>query len=101
MFQLVLQFSQWNDRAFDDLIRLEESLAEAVGEKAIDGHDLGSGEANIFILTESLDADFEACLPRIVDAGLLSNFSAGYRAMDAEEYKRIWPRDDSSPFWIK
>jgi len=101
IFQLVLQFSPWEDHAFDELIRLEEHLAAALTEGTIDGHDLGSGEANIFIFTERPDADLDACLRPIADAGLMPTFSAGYRAMGAEEYQRAWPRNDSSPFSIK
>ena len=54
MQQLVLQFSPWRSdtRDFDKLISLEEQLIDALAGKAhVDGHDVGTNEANLFIHT--------------------------------------------------
>ena len=101
MFQLVLQFAPWSDREFDDLIRLEDKLGSVVGSSAIDGHDLGSNEANVFVLTEDPTAALQTCLPVIREASLLWKFSAGYRSLQQDEYSRIWPTGDSSAFSVK
>jgi hypothetical protein len=60
MAQLVLQFTTGEDLdSFDRLIRFEEELISVVGKTAkVDGHDFGSGEMNIFILTEDPVATF-------------------------------------------
>ena len=100
MFQLILQFAPWSDRDFDDLIRLEDRLGSVIGSDAIDGHDLGSDEANIFVFTENPASVLQAALPVITEANFLSKFSAGYREVDGEDYCRIWPAGDSSPFTV-
>ena len=98
MFQLVLQLTPATD--FDELVRLEDRLIDLVGRAAVDGHDLGSNEANIFIWTDHPMSVFHTCLPAIKEAGFLWKFAAGYRALDSDEYIRIWPADDSSPFSV-
>lgn len=52
--QLVLQFAKAEDlNNYDKLLRFEEALISLLGRSAdVDGHDFGSGEMNIFILTE-------------------------------------------------
>ena len=100
VFQLVLQFAPWSDRGFDDLIRLEDQLSSVVPSAAIDGHDLGSNEANIFILTDEPDSVLQSCVSVISQAGLLGKFSAGCRPLDQDDYSRIWPVGDSSRFSV-
>ena len=101
MFQLVLQFAPWSDGDFDDLVRLEDHLSALTEAGDVDGHDLGSNEANIFILTKNPAAALQACLPCIAEADLLQKLSAGYRSVDDDDYLRVWPEGDSSPFSIK
>ena len=100
MFQLVLQFAPWADADLEDLVRLEEQLSAVVPSDAIDGHDLGSDEANIFILTEDPKSMLSACSPVIREAGLFWKFSAGCRAVDQDEYVRLWPAGDASTFSV-
>jgi hypothetical protein len=52
--QLVLQFKPDEDLgSFDKLIAFEEVLSSLIGEAAeVDGDDFGTGELNIFSLTE-------------------------------------------------
>jgi len=48
-YLLEIQFSD-DDISFDELVELEDRLAEALKGKAdVDGHEMGSGEADIFI----------------------------------------------------
>ena len=83
MFQLVLQFAPWSDRDFDDLVRLEEQLAALTESGDVDGHDLGSNEANIFVFTKNPTATLQAFLPAITEADLL--------------WKRLRRNGDTSP----
>lgn len=51
-YQLVLQFPGDSLGDFDAMVALEDELTEELGDSAdVDGHDAGSGETNIFILT--------------------------------------------------
>jgi hypothetical protein len=97
----VLQFAPWDSARFDDLIALEEKLIDAVGTRAtVDGHDAGSGEANIFVLTDHPAEVLRDCLP-VVQHSAFPIFAAGYRSLDADSYQRVWPRGDRSPFTVK
>ena len=52
-YQLVLQFAVDSMEDFDRLVALEDGLIEELDEAAVvDGHDFGSGQFNIFILTD-------------------------------------------------
>ena len=97
----MLQFSPWSARDFDDLVRIENELRSLLDSDEIDGHDLGSNEANIFVLTEDPLSVFNAYLPAITAAALLPVLSAGYRALDQDEFVRMWPVGDSSAFSVK
>ncbi len=52
-YQLVLQFKGDTLRDYDSLIGIEDALIPELGSSAeVDGHDFGSGTANIFIYDE-------------------------------------------------
>jgi hypothetical protein len=52
-YQLVLQFQAESVQQFDELAVLEDLLVENLpSHSVVDGHDFGSGELNIFILTD-------------------------------------------------
>jgi len=101
VFQLALQFKPWDASQYDDLVALEERLITALGSHgSVDGHDAGSDEANIFILAEHPTDILEECLPIIQDSGF-GSFSAGCRALTTDDYQRLWPPGDCSPFVVK
>ena len=60
-YQLVLQFPCDSMHEFDAVVALEEALIAALPEALaeVDGHDSGSGEANIFIFTSEPNETFE------------------------------------------
>ena len=90
-----------NSSDLDDLISLEEKLISAVGSRGnVDGHDVGAGEANIFILTEVPIEVLRDCIP-VVQQSPFSAFTAGYRDLKSDSYERMWPRGGSSPFMVK
>ena len=104
VYQLVLQLSPWGSTGadLDTLVDLENQLANALlGKSEVDGHDMGSNEANVFIFTEDVQLALSQCIPVIDRAGLLEFPGAGYREVDGEEYTRVWPQDDSSSFDVK
>jgi hypothetical protein len=48
-YQLVLQFQAESVQEFDELVVLEDLLAEKLPlDSEVDGHDFGSGEFNLF-----------------------------------------------------
>jgi hypothetical protein len=95
-----LQFSVDTEDAFERGITLEEHLdAVLSGTAEVDGHDVGSGEMNIFIFTPNPAATFERCLPELASSSLRL-LGAAHREISAESYQRIWPADSSIPFVI-
>lgn len=91
--QLVLQFKTGEDLdSFDRLIRFEEELISIVGKTAeVDDHDLGSGEMNIFILTEDPVATFNLLQQAGEAIWPTEEMKAAYRLLDREDYVCLWP----------
>jgi hypothetical protein len=100
-FQLVLQFKPWGDRPPDDLVAVEDRLDALVDLDAdVDGHDLGSGEANIFIFTSDPIRTVTQCMPAVSAEGLLPLLSAAYRRVGEDRYVRVWPLGDTTAFEV-
>lgn len=93
--QLVLQFQTTGDLdSFDKLRRFEEALSTMVGQIAnLDGHDLGLGEMNIFILTDHPIATFDLVQQMEESLRPSKNMKAAYRLIEREDYVCLWPPD--------
>jgi hypothetical protein len=91
--QLVLQFTTDEDLdSFDRLIRFEEELISVVGKTAkVDGHDFGSGEMNIFILTDDPVATFTLVQQTNESIRPTEEMRAAYRLIGREDYVCLWP----------
>ena len=89
--QLVVQFAGDDITDFDSMIELEDDLMSGLGDKhLVDGHDVGSGEVNIFVLTTDPDI---ACA-EVKD--LLSDdqkrvAKIAFRSVASDDYKVLWP----------
>ena len=92
-FQLVLQLSRKLIPDFDSLIELEEEIERLLGDAAdVDGHDIGSGEANIFILTSEPEHCFKQLTSLLEGKGVLSiGFRAAFRSVSDDVYTVLWP----------
>ncbi len=91
-YQLVMQLPASSLADYDKLIELEHRIIELLGDLGeVDGHDMGSGEANIFIFTEGPERAFE----RIQTSGLandvMSNLRVAYREVTGESFTLIHP----------
>jgi hypothetical protein len=92
IFQLVLQFSAAEMRQFDELVALEEELIQKLPPTSeVDGHDFGSGEFNIFILTTEPREAFDAARKVIKEGAFQNQFRAAYRERGKNEYVILWP----------
>jgi hypothetical protein len=101
-YQLVLQFPDRWLWSFHSLIRLEDQLIRKLGDSAcVDGHDCGSGEMNIFILTSQLVETFQTIRPLLARKLWLRLSAAAYRGLDEESYTVIWPEGSQKTFMIK
>ncbi len=101
-FQLVLQWPSNDVSDFDDLIDAEDALHAGLSPQlgTVDGHDAGSGEMNIFILTDTPEEAFAECRSIIRSPRLSASLAAAYRSVDAEEYTRLWPEASVAVFRI-
>jgi hypothetical protein len=100
MHQLVLQFAANSLRDYDDLVALEQQLVAELGESEVDGHDMGSGEANIFILTADAKTTFRRLLPVLQRSGRLPEVTVAYRRTDENRYHVLWPEASSREFSV-
>ena len=101
-YQLVVQFPAKNIADFDALVSLENELVSELGNSAkVDGHDFGSGEANIFILTSDPELTFWKIRQVLKREGRLEKVTAAYRPVTGGNYKVVWPKDSQMPFSIK
>ena len=92
-YLLVLQLPSYSSPGeYDLLISLEESIGEGVGNFAtVDGHDIGSGEMNIFFFNEKPKLTFERIDVRPSVANHMSNMKVGYREVAEDEYTPLYP----------
>lgn len=100
-YQLVLQFREDDCLDFDALFHLEDELQRLVAPIAdVDGHDMGSGEMNIFILTADPVATFARAKPLLADASLLDNVRVAYRELHSDDFAFLWPTGPKEAFVV-
>lgn len=100
-YQLVLQFRGDDCLDFDAMVSLEDEIqqiAEPIDE--VDGHDVGSGEMNIFILTADPVAMFERAKPLLSAASLLDKVSVAYRELRSDDFRVLWPTSSTGAFVV-
>ena len=99
---LALQFRGDDLPDFDSMINLEGELASCLGTTAqVDGHDMGSGEINIFIITAEPKKTFLLVKPLLERSQGFETLRAAYRGLDSEEYTMLWPADSAEVFSVR
>ena len=91
-YQLVVQIKPASSDDFRGLVHWEDALIEHLAKYAeVDGHDLGSGEFNVFIFTDDPSETFRR-IQDLPETGPLSPaMTAAYRPVDSEDYIVLWP----------
>jgi hypothetical protein len=78
---------------YDAMVGVEEALIERLpAGSEIDGHDVGSGEINIFIHTNDPARTFEEVRSVLCHHEVWANIRAAYRHLEATEYIVIRPK---------
>ena len=91
-YQLVLQWPASALEDYDALVSLEDVLIEQLSDGSeLDGHDMGVGQANIFIDTDSPETTFQAIRGVLETQGALPDLKAAYRGAGSDRYKVLWP----------
>jgi len=92
-YQLVLQWPSSSQADYDRLLSLEETITNGLGDVGIvDGHDIGSGEMNIFIHTDEPALAFQKAKQLLDPKKDLRQLKAGYRDFDEDEYVTVYPQ---------
>ncbi len=100
-YQLVLQFRGDSLADYDAMVALENELIAQLGDTAdVDGHDVGSGEVNIFIITTDPARTFRQSRAVLERNRRLGAVTAAYRPVDGEEYTVIWPEGSAKEFSV-
>ena len=98
-YQLALQWPGVSVADYDRLISLEETIRHGLGDSGfVDGHDFGSGEMNIFVLTDKPNPTFTKIKPLIADWENLKKLRVGYRNSEEDEYTPIYPQGFETVF---
>ena len=93
-YQLVLQFPSSSISDYDRLLSIEEMVRSGLGDLGlVDGHDIGSGEMNVFIHTNEPRLAFDTAIGLLRKMRELDDLKAGYRAFDEDEYVAIYPEE--------
>ena len=99
-YQLVIEFADSSPESFQRVTDLEMLLDAELKNGEVDGNDVGQGIINIFIITKYPDKCFIEAMSHTKSANLEPT-AAGYRPVDGEDYIRLWPNADKSPFELK
>jgi hypothetical protein len=92
-YQLVLQWPSDSMETYDAVIDIEDVLIDELGGASdVDGHDVGSGETNVFIWTDDPLAAFERVQARLCSHPLWADTRAAFRADDHDRYTVIRPK---------
>lgn len=91
-YQLVIQFPGQSEDDFDHLIEVEDELEERLPSASeVDGHDFGSGQMNIFILTNEPVEILEEIKTILIEKGNdLSMMKVAYRNIESESFTILW-----------
>lgn len=100
-YQLVFQFKGSMVLDFDSIIMLEENLQRIVEPVAeVDGHDIGRGEVNIFVLTSDPASTFERARKLLSALSLLNKVGIAYRELASDMYTVMWPERATEVFSV-
>lgn len=92
-YQLVLQMPASSIDDYDSVLKFEQAIIEGIGDLGtVDGHDAGSGEMNIFVLTQQPKSAFARIKSLGGASRLMSKLkAAAYREIGADEFTIIYP----------
>jgi len=98
-YQLVLQFTTQSETEHEPLLLLEDDFIERLEDSAeVDGHDAAGAAFNIFITTGNPKKTFDRLKPLLDERSLMNRVTAAFRHVDEDDYRVLWPADETRPF---
>jgi hypothetical protein len=93
--QLVLQWQEESSNIdFEGIVEIEEMLRRHLPKQQsyVDGHDYGSGEGNIFILTDDPQLSFKQVERILSTDERWADVRVAYRPLSGHDFTIIWPK---------
>jgi len=91
-YQLVLQLPASSIKDYDAMIELEETIMRSLGNLGkVDGHDAGSGEMNIFILTDHPKLAFQAIKQLLGTRDFMPELKVAFREIGKDDFTILHP----------
>jgi len=93
-FQLVFQWPAATIKDYDEMIAIEDTLVQRLGRFGkVDGHDVGSGQTNIFVHTDYPEQTLIQIMRIFGSKDFMIDLRAAYREISGEKYTILWPKD--------
>ncbi len=96
-FELVIQFPLGGDdlAGFDAIAGFEEALEDwLASDSDVDGHDVGSGEMNVFVHTDDPVTTLQLIQLLLERTGLgAAEYRAGFRRFGEDRFTPAWPAE--------
>jgi len=91
-YQLVLRFRKSSFEDSTQLQALEHDLAQSLADSAqLDGHDTGTRDIDLFILTPDPASTFRRSKPALERLQLLDRVTAAHRLEGGSRFTVLWP----------
>jgi hypothetical protein len=91
-YQLVLQLPASSVKDYDAMVELEETVIGGLGNLGkVDGHDAGSGETNIFILTDHPQLAFQGIKQLLGTRDFMPDLKVAFREIGSDEFTILHP----------
>jgi len=91
-YQLVLRFRKSLFESPGDIHALEIALTDSLGDAArLDGHDTGSRDIDLFIMTTDPASTFRRSKPTLERLLLLDRVTAAHRLEGGARFTVVWP----------
>ena len=91
-YQLVLQLPASSLKDYDEMIEFEATIIKHLGGVGVvDAHDMGSGETNIFILTDEPKLSFERIEAFLGTKDFMVNLKAAFREIGVNNFTILHP----------
>jgi len=98
-YVLVFQFEGTYFASHAELVAFEDRLRAALPRTCtVDGHDVGSGTTNFFVLTPSPIAAHERFRRTIATRAIERKLRVSFRLETGDQWMNLWPRRDARPF---
>ena len=91
-YQLVFQLPGRTSADYDRMLRWEEEMIKGLGDFGeVDGHDMGAGEMNIFVLTDQPQAAFDRIKVLIGAEEFMRELKVAYREIGKSQFTIVHP----------